>query len=89
MAPSSVSGGCKGIHRCGRYPVSTDLDLSADEGKKEFRSAQTWRPSMYGRAHTSFEPLTTTAAVEYKRITTAADVCIYTIHGSQHTFWRL
>ena len=33
MAPSSVSGGCKGIHRCGRYQVSSDLDLSADEGK--------------------------------------------------------
>ena len=33
MAPGSVSGGCKGIHRCGRCPVSTDL--SAEEGKKE------------------------------------------------------
>ena len=33
MAPGSVSGGWKGIHRCGRYPVS--IDLSAEEGKKE------------------------------------------------------
>ena len=33
MAPGFVSRGCKGIHRCGRYPVS--IDLSAEEGKKE------------------------------------------------------
>ena len=33
MAPGAVSEGCKGIHRCGRYPVS--IDLSPEEGKKE------------------------------------------------------
>ena len=29
----SLSGCCKGIHRCDRYPAS--IDLSAEEGKKE------------------------------------------------------
>ena len=33
MAPGSVSGVCKGMHRSGRYPVS--IDLFAEEGKKE------------------------------------------------------
>ena len=34
MAPGSVSEGCKkGIHTCGRYPLS--IDLSAEEGKEK------------------------------------------------------
>jgi len=33
MVPGAVSGGSKGIHRCGRYPALTDL--SAEEGKEE------------------------------------------------------
>ena len=62
MAPGSVGGGCTGIHKCGRYPVS--IDLSAEEGKKEL----TFDPSRLGdRPPTgelsSFVLLTTTAAV--------------------------
>ena len=29
---SLIDRRCKGIHRCGRYPIS--IDLSAEEGKK-------------------------------------------------------
>ena len=33
MTPGAVLACCKGIHKCGRYPVS--IDLSAEKGKKE------------------------------------------------------
>ena len=46
-----------------RYPGYLSIDLPAEEGKKEptFRSAQAWRLSTYGLAHSPFVPLTTTS----------------------------
>ena len=41
MAPGSVSGGFKGIHRCGRYPVS--IDLSAEWARRNLHFI---RPSL-------------------------------------------
>ena len=64
MAPDSVSAGCKGIHRCGRYPVSADPP--AEEGKKEpaFRSAHTCdRPPTGKLIRSPFVPHADTAAV--------------------------
>ena len=50
---------CKGIHRCGRYPVPINLYAKEDKKKSMFGSAQAWRPSTNERAHSSFIPLTT------------------------------
>ena len=36
MAPGSVSGGCKGIHRCGRYPVFSIYLLRRTRGNLLF-----------------------------------------------------
>ena len=38
---------CKGVYRCGRYPVLVSIYMLSKEGKKEptFMSAQAWRPA--------------------------------------------
>ena len=67
MAPGSVSGGRKGTHRCGIYPVSIDLyTYLLMAARRNLRSDQTKlcdRPPTGELIRSSVVPLTTTAAI--------------------------
>ena len=66
MAPGALTGCCKGIDRCARYPVS--FDLSAEEVKTEPTSIHFVPRKLGNRPPTRelvalFVPLTTAVAV--------------------------